>query len=183
MSSWTRVAVWMISTTAPSRTALRSSWGNSLALSSSSAGRRRLPPPARKCSPISVMARTLETVSRPNSRSMAARSSRRSSKTSFAPDVAGELKSPLWPRLALLPARPEWLVAPVIGELHVDPEIAPAQERDDLLQGVAVFAAHPDGIALNRCLDFFLRILDDPHNLFRFFCRDTLLHGDFLAHS
>src|SRR6266536_2228336 len=42
----------------------------------------RLPPPSRKYSPISVMAVTPETVSRPNSRSMAARSSRRSSKTS-----------------------------------------------------------------------------------------------------
>jgi hypothetical protein len=38
------------------------------------------------------MARTLETVSRPNSRSIAARSSRNSSKTSLAVVVAGELK-------------------------------------------------------------------------------------------
>ena len=46
---------------------VRAAWQES----SSKAGRRRLPPPARRYSPISVIARTPETVSRPNSRSMA----------------------------------------------------------------------------------------------------------------
>jgi hypothetical protein len=32
-----------------------------------------------------------------------------------------------------------FLVSPVIGELHVDPEIVAAQERDDLLQRIAIF--------------------------------------------
>ena len=53
----------------------------------------RLPPPPRRYSPISVMASTPETVSRPNSRSMAARSSRSSSKNSFPLMVAGVLKA------------------------------------------------------------------------------------------
>src|SRR4029077_19610574 len=114
----------------------------------------RLPPPARRCSPISVMARTLETVSRPNSRSMAARSSRSSSKTSLADVVAGELNLPL-------------LVIPVISELHVDAEIPPAQERNHFLQRVAIFAAYAHCIALDRSLNFLFRILDCFHNFAR----------------
>ena len=53
----------------------------------------RLPPPPRRYSPISVMASTPETVSRPNSRSMAERSSRSISKISFPLMVAGVLMS------------------------------------------------------------------------------------------
>src|SRR5689334_9331724 len=102
----------------------------------------RLPPPARRCSPISVMARTLETVSRPNSRSMAARSSRNSSKTSLAVVVPGELKI-------------SFLVT-VIGELHVNAEVMALQERNDFLERVAVFAAYPHRVSLDRGLNFFL---------------------------
>src|SRR5215467_10566032 len=168
MSSCTSVAVWMISTTAPSRTALRSAWGKSLELRSNSAGRSRLPPPARRCSPISVMARTLETVSRPNSRSIAARSSRSRSKTSFALDVVGALKEPL--------------VASVVRELHIDPEIPPAQQRNDLLQDIAVLAAHANRVSLDRGLNLLLRVLDNFDNLLRLLRRNPLLHSNLLAH-
>ena len=46
MSSWTRVAVWSISTTAPRRMRESLSQSRDLAESSSSSGRMRLPPPA-----------------------------------------------------------------------------------------------------------------------------------------
>ena len=51
----------------------------------------RLPPPLRRYSPISVIAWTPETVSRPNSTSNATRSSRSRSNTSFPLIVAGAL--------------------------------------------------------------------------------------------
>jgi len=52
----------------------------------------RLPPPTRRYSAISVIVSTLDTASRPNSRSMAVRSSRSRSKTSRAVDIANVLK-------------------------------------------------------------------------------------------
>src|SRR5438105_13296165 len=107
----------------------------------------RLPPPTRRCSPISVMALTPDTVSRPNSRSIAARSSRSSSKISLPVMVAGADKE-------------EVSVCPVIGELHVNAEIAAFDERDDLLQRVAVLSTHAHQVSLNGSLHFFLGILD-----------------------
>src|SRR5579884_559098 len=98
----------------------------------------RLPPPSRRYSPISVITETPETASRSNSRSMASRSSRRRSKTSFAATLAGVLT----------------LVGPIVGELHVDAEIFVAQQPDYLLQRVAILAAHAHGVALNRSLNF-----------------------------
>src|SRR4051812_41729330 len=135
----------------------------------------RLPPPPRRYSPISVMAPTFETVSRPNSRSMAERSSRRRSNISFA-FIAGGL------------ARRSFIVGPalirsVVRELHVDTEIAALHQRDDLLQRVAVFAGHPHGVALDRGLHLFLGILDCFHDLLRLFDWDTLLHRDLLPHG
>ncbi len=53
------------------------------------------PPPSRRYSPISVMAETSETVSRPNSASIASRSSCRSSKISFPLMAVGVLNSSL----------------------------------------------------------------------------------------
>ena len=60
--------------------------------SSSSEGRMRLPPPSRRYSAISVMVLTLEAASRPNSCSIATRSSRSRSKTSLAVAIASVLK-------------------------------------------------------------------------------------------
>src|SRR5436309_13356858 len=112
----------------------------------------RLPPPPRRYSPISVMATASDTVSRPNSRSMAARSSRTRSKISRTWVVTGVVKTR------------SWSLRPVIDELHVDAKIAPAQQCDDLLQYVAVFAAHAHQVALDRGLHFFLAVLDVLHD-------------------
>src|SRR5579864_6417154 len=115
----------------------------------------RLPPPARRYSPMSVMARTLETVSRPNSRSMAARSSRSSSKISLPDMVADVLK--IFAKLSTA----------VVRELHVNAKIGAAQHGDDLLQRVAVFAAHPHQVTLDGSLRLLLRVLDALHDLAR----------------
>src|ERR1700690_2600801 len=144
----------------------------------------RLPPPPRRYSPISVMAVTPETVSRPNSRSIAARSSRRSSKTS-RPLVAvvvltaetihrrdrrvrreklGAFSNPRVRRffflLSCFSLRSRrlggsmLLVAPVIRELHIDSEILLFQKRDYFLQTVAVFAADSHYVGLDGGLNF-----------------------------
>src|SRR3989442_1039803 len=130
----------------------------------------RLPPPARRYSPISVMASTFETVSRPNSCSMAAKSSRSNSKTSLPLMMAGELNFTVYPLL----------VRPVICELHINSEILLLQQGNDFLQSVAIFPAHPDQISLNRRLDFLLRVLDKLHNFAGFLNGNSLLHGDAL---
>src|SRR6266568_2538485 len=144
----------------------------------------RLPPPPRRYSPISVMAVTPETVSRPNSRSMAARSSRRSSKTSrplvrvdvltvkslHHGDTEARRKTNhrkisssknlgqfqrLISLLGLLRVsvspclRGEYLVRPVIRKLHINSKILLAQQRNNLLERVAVFAADPHQITLD----------------------------------
>src|SRR5690349_10821 len=166
----------MISTTAPRRIAPRPLYPKSLAASSNSAGRMRLPPPSRRYSPISVIAVTLETVSRPNSRSMAERSSRNRSKISFCDMVAGMLNF-LSPRLTWNPLRP------VIGELHINAKVGATQQGDDFLQRVAVFAAHPHGVSLNRGLHFLLRIFNRLDDLARLLHRNALLHGDLLPHG
>src|ERR1700693_3532303 len=136
----------------------------------------RLPPPARKYSPISVMACTPETVSCPNSSSSAARSSCSRSKISFPLMRGGALKMDICfhhgdtvsrknQTLCFLcvSVSPGWilfLVRPVIGKLQVDPEIMPPQHGDDVLQRVAVFAADPHQVSLDRGLRFLLRILN-----------------------
>ena len=84
MSSWTSVAVWSISTTAPSFIRLLLVDPSAFAESSRSSGRMRLPPPAIRYSAISVMTATSEADWLENSCSIAARSSRSRSKTSFA---------------------------------------------------------------------------------------------------
>ncbi len=53
----------------------------------------RLPPPSRRYSAISVMVLTLEAASRPNSCSIATRSSRSRSKTSLAVAIASVLNA------------------------------------------------------------------------------------------
>src|ERR1700682_1448034 len=137
----------------------------------------RLPPPPRRYSPISVIAVTSETVSRPNSRSMAARSSRRSSKTSVpftaAPFIAGMLKVSL----------ESWIsIAPVIRKLHVNPKILLPQQRNNFLQRISILAADSHNIALDRCLHFFLGILDRLDDVAGLLDRDALLHSDLLSH-
>src|SRR5580658_963487 len=98
----------------------------------------RLPPPARRYSPISVMAATFEIVSRPNCSSIATMSSRRRSKSSFPVlDVVA-------PNRLLAP-----LVGSVVRELQIDAEILALDQGDDLLQGVAIFAADAHDISLD----------------------------------
>src|SRR5579863_2788470 len=120
-------------------------------------GRIRLPPPARRYSPISVIASTPETVSRPNSRSIAERSARSSSKISF-PLMAGDVLTRL--------------VASVIGELHINAEIPLLQQGNDFLQCIAILAAYPYQVALDRRIYLFLAVLDGLHNvgLFQWGC-------------
>ena len=84
MSSCTSVAVCSISTTAPSRIRDSVVQPSAFAESSSSSGRMRLPPPAIRYWAMSVMTSTSEADCRRNSCSIAARSSRSRSKTSFA---------------------------------------------------------------------------------------------------
>src|SRR5437868_3339379 len=142
---------------------------NSLEESSSRAGRIRLPPPARRYSPMSVMTRTLETVSRPNSRSMAARSSRNSSKISRAL-VAGcvAMKSCETPIFSLQPLRNRMLNRPVIRELHINAKVGILQQRDDLLQGVAIAPADPHQVPLDGCLHLLLGVFDFLDDFARF---------------
>src|SRR5579859_7141410 len=131
----------------------------------------RLPPPLRKYSPISVMACTPATVSRPNSPSSATRSSRSRSNTSFPLMVAGALNS----------VCSRWLkscsICSVVRKLQIDPEIVTFQQRNRLLQGVAILAADAHQVSLNGGLRFLLRIFDQLHDLPRFFDGDALLHG------
>src|SRR6266853_1628904 len=167
----------MISTTAPSFTAPRPAYLNSFDDSNKSAGRIRFPPPPRRYSPISVIAVTFETVSRPNSRSMAARSSRRSSKTS-RPLVAGIVLIYFSPRRhggtekinlnktfsapavstrtrtnlvlpSVSPCLRGELVCPVIRKLHINSEILLLQQSDDFLQRVAILPADPHEVSLD----------------------------------
>src|SRR5271166_1924338 len=72
-------------------------------------------------------------------------------------------------------------VGSVIGELHVNAEIALPQHGNDFLKCIAVLAADANQIALNGGLNFFLRILDKLDDFARLLNRDTLLHGDALA--
>src|SRR5271166_4077004 len=115
------------------------------------------------------MARTSETVSRPNSRSIAERSSCSRSKTSLALRITVVFK-----RFA--PS-----VGSIVGELHVNAEIALSQQGDDVLQCIAVLAADANQVALNGGLHLFLRVLDELDDFARLLDRDALLHGDALA--
>src|SRR5687768_12781842 len=63
---------------------------------------------------------------------------------------------------------------PVVGELHVDAEVAALQHLDDGLQVVPVLARDADLLPLDRGLDLELAVLDDLHDLPR------LLRGDAL---
>src|SRR6185312_2720715 len=133
MSSWTSVAVWSISTTEPRRMRLWLVQPRALAESSRSKGRMRLPPPAMRYWAMSVMTSTFEADWVANSRSMAARSSRRRSKTSAA--VAME---------SVLTRMSEYqdagLVRAEIRELQADAEILATKKRHNILQNVAIFA-------------------------------------------
>src|ERR1035437_5559150 len=133
----------------------------------------RLPPPLRRYSAISVMVLTPEAASRPSSCSMATRSSRSSSKTSFAVAIASVLKalrslclilpcgcrSLLVEPLERLPTagafrgpHRKWSIRAVVGELQFQPHLPAAQQRDDGLQLVPVLAGYSDCIALDADL-------------------------------
>src|SRR5882672_472591 len=154
----------------------------------------RLPPPARRYSPISVMTATLETVSRPNSSSIATRSSRSRSKISFPlmAVVALKLYSP--PRRQdrrrkikkvnlgnlCASAVDPLSIRPVIRKLHIDSKVVLLHQGDDLLEGIAVLAADPHYVSLDGSLNFLLRFLNYLYDLFCLLNRDPLLHGDLL---
>src|SRR5450759_3715522 len=72
------------------------------------------------------------------------------------------------------------LVAPVIRELQIDAKVLLLDHRDHFLQRIAILAADPHYIALDGGLRFFLRILDQLHDLPRLFDWDPLLQGDLL---
>src|SRR6185437_16315138 len=128
------------------------------AASSKRLGRIRLPPPSRRYSAISVMVLTLDAASRPNSCSIATRSSRSRSKTSLAVDIASVLKSFRFPRVSGSGLQGScrgsvMLIRPVVRKQQVDSQIFPAKQRDDRLQVVAVFPGYSHTIALNAGLD------------------------------
>src|ERR1700744_370138 len=52
------------------------------------------------------------------------------------------------------------LIRPVIGELQIDAEVFAAEQGDDALEIVAVFAADSDSISLDAGLDLLFRVLD-----------------------
>ncbi len=85
------------------------------AASNSRDGRMRLPPPSLRYSAISVMVLTPEAASRPNSCSMATRSSRSKSKTSLAVAMASVLKVLRFPCFILQCGRCCWVVDPGKG--------------------------------------------------------------------
>src|ERR1700687_1476023 len=141
----------------------------------------RLPPPLRRYSPISVIASTPETVSRPNSRSMAERSPRSNSKISF-PLMAARVLNWFVPKSEASTAESRILVCSVVRKLRIDAKILPTEERDDFLQRVPIFPAHPYQVSLNRSVHFLLGILDDLHDLARLFDGDALLHRNLLLY-
>jgi hypothetical protein len=67
------------------------------------------------------------------------------------------------------------LVGPVIRELQIDAKILLLDHGDNFLQRIAILAADPHYVALDRGLRFFLRILDQLYDLPRLFDRDPLL--------
>src|SRR6266404_8369367 len=69
----------------------------------------------------------------------------------------------------------------IVGELHVNAKVPPTQQRNYLLQRVAVFPADAHRITLNRGLDLLLGILNHFYNLTRLLNGDSLLHGDLLT--
>src|ERR1044072_623718 len=73
------------------------------------------------------------------------------------------------------------LIRPVVRVLHVDAEVFRLELSNDFLQGVAVAAGDADGVALNRGLDFELRLLDELNYLFGLLRGDALLDGYVLA--
>src|SRR5690242_11023884 len=75
------------------------------------------------------------------------------------------------------------LIGPVVSELHVDPEIARAQQLHHVLQRVAILAGDAQEVALDRCLDFLLAVLDHFHDVARLLDGDALLQADLLAHA
>jgi len=75
------------------------------------------------------------------------------------------------------------LVGPVVGELHVDPEIARAQQRHYFLQGIAILAGNAHQIPLDGRLDLLLAILDRLHDVARLLDGDALLQADLLPHA
>src|SRR3954465_9738603 len=119
-------------------------------------GRMRLPRPSLRYSAISVMVLTLEAASRPSSCSIATRSSRSRSKTSLAVAIASVLNLSLVQFSGSGLTWSKMLIRPVIRELQIDAEILRAQQGDDGLQLVAIFARYSDSIALNAglCLLF-----------------------------
>src|SRR5215471_2478864 len=74
------------------------------------------------------------------------------------------------------------LVGPVIGELHVDTEIAAAEQRDRLLERVSIASAHAHHIGLNGRLHLQLAVLDFLDDLAGFLDWNPLLQGDLLFH-
>ena len=73
-------------------------------------------------------------------------------------------------------------VGAVIDELHVDTEIALAQQLDRHLQGVAIFARYAYEIALNGSLHLQLAVLNLFDDFAGFLGGDALLQRDLLPH-
>src|SRR5258708_518922 len=70
-----------------------------------------------------------------------------------------------------------------VGELQVDADVLAVQQRHDLLQGVAILADHPDGVALDARLGLLLRVLDGSDDNLGLLRRDSLDQLDLLANT
>src|SRR5579863_2847695 len=75
------------------------------------------------------------------------------------------------------------LVRTVIRELQLQAQVLAAQQGNNGLQLVAVFAAYPHSIALNAYLRLLFRVLYQPDDLFGLFRGDALLQADLLPHA
>ncbi len=75
------------------------------------------------------------------------------------------------------------LVGAIVGELHVDAEIFPFQQRDYFLERIAIFAGDAHKVALDGSLHLLLAVLDhSSHDLARFIGGDgTCCSVTFLA--
>src|SRR5882724_10105644 len=115
------------------------------------------------------------------------------SASQYTGERAGPDMAPRPPDARSAPARP-WrsstsrsrhdyasLHAPVVRELDRDSEVLVPQQRDDLLEVVAVLARDADLVGLDRRLHLDLRVLGDPDDLLGLLDRNPLLERDLLA--
>src|ERR671913_2026700 len=76
---------------------------------------------------------------------------------------------------------PPVLVGSIVCKLHVNAEVFILQPGDNVLKCIAVAARHAYDVTLDRCLDFYLAVLDELDDLFRLLLWNALLNLRALA--